>query len=125
MQIESPMRILHATKANGTNTTSTVGPCIHSTCSGQNSIELGSVPKISTLIFALKLSPFHARNAFYRVKNREILNATNAPHALPTSLFTRETFLSGFHLENHFWFLENFDLKNSQTFCGIIYPYKI
>ena len=65
LQIESPMRILHATKANGTNT---VGPCIHSTCSGQNSIELGSVPKISTLIFALKLSPFHARNAFYRVK---------------------------------------------------------
>ena len=106
LQIESPMRILHDTKANGTYT---VGPCIYSTCSGQNSIELGSVPKISTLIFALKLSPFHARNAFYRVKNREILNATNAPHALPTSLFTREIFLSGFHHENHFWFLQNFD----------------
>ena len=74
LQIESPMRILHDTKANGTYT---VGLCIYSTCSGQNSIELGSVPKISTLIFALKLSPFHARNAFYRVKNREILNATN------------------------------------------------
>ena len=65
LQIESPMRILYATKANGTYTE---GPCIHSKCLGKNSIELGSVPKISTLIFELKLSPFHARNAFYRVK---------------------------------------------------------
>jgi len=63
--------------------------------------------------------PISCTKCILSCKNREILNATNAPHALPTSLFTRETLLSGFHLENHFWFLENFDLKNSQTLCGV------
>ena len=113
LQIQSPMRILHATKANRTNT---VGPCIHSTCSSQNSIGLGSVPKNQHINIRTETKPISCTKSILSCQNLEILYATNAPHALPASLFTRETFLSGFHLETVIGFLEIFIKKNLKHF---------